>query len=368
MNILWTLTGPWKHHRWQRMFLDLSKHYEVNNIYVIERSYDILTYPLRGWTKKLTPPIPLSLPVNPKLTIVRYPMLYPERFDHMKLLTKWLLPVISHLKPDIAILSSPLHIPWALSIKKSGGKVIYFVYDEILYTEDGNPRKDTLQFEKQMARIADAIVVTSPTLIPPRQKYNKPIFIRPNGTDTTLWKGPHQEPDFLKEIPYPRIIFHGHMGPWIDEELFAYIAKNIPDAHFIVIGKIQGKAQAILKQISNVHILPFRPQEEVAAAVYHSDIAFMPFKTKNHFSRAINPLKLYEALSAGIPVVISDLPSVPNGKGIYKYHSKEEVLNIIKDVLNRPPARKDLQQFAEQWDWHNINKKMLRIIGGIGGG
>ena len=365
MKVLWTLTGPWKGHRWQRMFLDLSTHKEISHIYVIERSYDLITYPIRGLNGQLPPPIPLIKPINPKLTIIRYPLLYPEKLFSPYLLSKWLKSIISFIKPDVGVLSSPFHIPWAMSLKLSGAKVIYFVYDEIRYSESGEPRQDTILYENRMVPFSDAIVVTAPILAEPRKHYGKPIYIRPNGTDTKLWRGPHKEPDFLRDIPHPRIIFHGHMGPWIDHNLFIEIAQHFSDIQFIVIGKLSGNASAIKNiALKNIHFIPFRPQHDVAAAVYHSDIAFMPFKTEDAFSKAINPLKLYEALAAGIPTIIANLPSIPQGPGIYIYKSNHDIFKYIEGILENPPDKDVISQFARQWDWHNINKKMIGIMGG----
>ena len=366
MNIAWTLTGPWKGHRWRYMFKDLTTHKEINNVFPIERSYDILTYPIRGWKRNLTPPIPLLTSVDPKLHIVRYPLLFPEKFGMHYLQARWLKPIISLIRPDVMFISSPFHIPLALSAKAGGSKVIYFVYDEITYTEDGKPRRDTQKAENKLARLSDAIVVTARSLIEPRLKYEKPIIVRPNGTNTKLWRGPHIEPKEIRNIPHPRIIFHGHMGPWIDHKLFMEMVKLYPQFSFIIVGKISGDASEIKSMnSSNLYLFPFMSQEKVAAMVYHSDVAFMPFKTEDAFSRGINPLKLYEALAAGTPVIISDLPNIPHGPGIHIYRNKDEASLLLKKTAGEKADKNLLTEFATQWDWHNINKELIQTLGGI---
>ena len=114
MNIVWTLTGPWKNHRWRYMFKDLSSHKEITNVFPIERSYDFLTYPLRGWKGTLSYPLPLIKSINAKLHIVRYPLLIPERFGLHNIQARWLKPLMSLTRPDITFVSSPFHIPIAL--------------------------------------------------------------------------------------------------------------------------------------------------------------------------------------------------------------------------------------------------------------
>ena len=366
MKIVWSLTDKWDNHACRHMFYDLSTHKEISSIFTIERSYDILTYPLRGWKKKLPPPIPMVKDINHKLHIIRYPLLMPERFGIHALQAHWLKPIISLTKPDVTIVSSPFHIPLALSAKASGSKIVYFVYDEITYTEDGKPRQDTQKAEQQIIKVADAIIVTAKSLMIPRLKYRKPIMIRPNGTNTKLWRGPHKEPKEIKHIPHPRIVFHGHMGPWIDHRLFIEMIKQYPEFSFIVVGKIS-RAATEIKSIKapNLHIIPFMPQEQVASIVYHSDVAFMPFKTEDAFSRGINPLKLYEALAAGVPVVISDLPNIPKGPGIYTYKTREEAFFLLKKAVEEKPEKNILTKFATQWDWHNINKRLIEMLGGI---
>lgn len=369
MKILWTLTNPWKNHRWKEMFIDLSMHSEVTHVYVVERSYDILTYPIRGIKKVLPPPIPLLQPIHPKLTVIRFPLLYPEKLSandySMKLLTNWLKPLFSYTRPSVSVIPSPYQIPIAMGSKLAGSKTIYFVYDEITYTEEGLPNQTAMLFEKKLMQFIDTIVVTTHILKIPREKYQKPIYVRPNGTNTELWRSLHEEPAFLKGIPKPRIVFHGHVGPWIDHEMFIELAQALPHVNFIIIGKLSGEALKLKNtNLPNLHFIKFKPKEEVAAAVQHCDIALMPFKTNNKFSVAINPLKLYEALAAGVPTIISNLPSVPKGPGVFIYKTKDDVYKYIEQILKNPISKEEITKFGQQWDWSKINRQMIRIMGG----
>src|SRR6185436_7193969 len=61
-----------------------------------------------------------------------------------------------------------------------------------------------------------------------------------------------------------------------------------------------------LAALPNVHLLGERPLETLPGYVQHMDVALLPYK-RNAYTDAINPMKFYEALAAGTPVVASPI-------------------------------------------------------------
>jgi glycosyltransferase involved in cell wall biosynthesis len=333
---------------------------------VIERCYDYLSWPLRGYQRKLPPPVPL-LRIDPdeeNLLIMRYPLLWNEKLGGIKKLTKWVTPIIRAFNPDAMIVVSPFHSPWAYASYLLNIPVFYYIYDEITYTEDGKRNTKAEESEQSLIPVVSGIIAVSEPVARRRRKYRKPILIRPNGTDTTLWQSAQTDP---LPVSRPRVIFHGHMGPWIDYRHFVSVAEEMPDINFVIVGKLSGEAKNLeTDRPNNIHIFPFMPQRNVAGAVKHSDVAFMPFKTDSEFSKAINPLKMYEALAAGVPVVITPLPAVPrNATGIHITHTPEESKIIIRNLIQNPPRRESLYNQAQQWDWNKLNASLLDFIGEV---
>jgi glycosyltransferase involved in cell wall biosynthesis len=64
-----------------------------------------------------------------------------------------------------------------------------------------------------------------------------------------------------------------------------------------------------LKDLPNVRLLGHKAYSELPAYLNCFNVAVIPFKN-NELTRGVNPVKLYEYLAAGKPVVSSDLPEV----------------------------------------------------------
>jgi glycosyltransferase involved in cell wall biosynthesis len=74
-------------------------------------------------------------------------------------------------------------------------------------------------------------------------------------------------------------------------------------------GAISGDSAdlAVLDGVPNVHLLGARPYDEVPAYLEAFDAAIIPFKL-NGLTEDTNPIKLYEYLAAGKPVISTPLP------------------------------------------------------------
>lgn len=59
-----------------------------------------------------------------------------------------------------------------------------------------------------------------------------------------------------------------------------------------------------------ISFLPHRPQAELKNFYAAADVLLMPFPFNEHYAYFMSPLKLFEYLISGIPMIVSDLPSV----------------------------------------------------------
>jgi hypothetical protein len=85
-----------------------------------------------------------------------------------------------------------------------------------------------------------------------------------------------------------------------------------PDYQFVFVGPRHGSVGDQLRSlepIANVHLLGERPSNESARYVDAFDIGAIWFR-QTDLTMAVTPLKLYEYLAAGKPVVSTPLPAV----------------------------------------------------------
>ena len=166
------------------------------------------------------------------------------------------------------------------------------------------------QLEAELCRRADLVVTTSERLAQTRRLWNPRTVWVPNGADVEHFgqvAGPAPE---LASVGRPVIGFIGGLSQWIDVELLATLAVARPDWSLVLIGPLgSGIDVAPLRRLPNVHLLGSRPYASLPSYLAAFDVALIPF-THDPVTAAADPIKVYEYLAAGVPVVATDLPAL----------------------------------------------------------
>ena len=107
-----------------------------------------------------------------------------------------------------------------------------------------------------------------------------------------------------------RIIgYYGAIAEWFDTELVAVVADAFRDCAVLLIGADTVDAQRKLARHRNVIFLGEIPYQALPHYAHAFDVCLLPFKVIP-LTLATNPVKVYEYLSMGKPVVSVDLPEV----------------------------------------------------------
>ncbi len=190
-------------------------------------------------------------------------------------------------------------------------RVVYYCVDE--YSQfSGYDVAETLAAEKRLAGRADLVITTSQVLYDAKRPLNENVvlvthgvdcehFARATSADTTL-------PSDIRDLPRPILGFWGLIQDWLDVELLAAVARARPDWSMVLIGEAATDVTELSRE-PNVHLLGRRKYDELPAYAAGFDVGMIPFRV-NALTRAVNPIKLREYLSAGLPVVSTALPEV----------------------------------------------------------
>jgi glycosyltransferase involved in cell wall biosynthesis len=117
------------------------------------------------------------------------------------------------------------------------------------------------------------------------------------------------EAAFLAGSTAPVVGFWGAVADWLDMELIGYLAENRPQYLFVFIGTVSCSIPEPLTRLPNLRWLGDKEYEALPAYARQFDAAIIPFLV-NDLTDHANPIKMYEYLAAGLPVVSTDLTEV----------------------------------------------------------
>lgn len=214
--------------------------------------------------------------------------------------------------------------------------------------------------EEAMARAADGIVCSSARLdrrLASRYP-DKPRLLLRNGYDEDM--GLHlsaarshtpPRPTDLPQTGRPLVGYIGAWAPWVDAGLLASIAgRRGVGAEVVIIGAMLGR-RCELADMAGVHYLGLRPHGQLSAYLAHLDVCLVPFLPQPA-TLAANPVKVYEYLAAGKPVVSTDLPECREmGEMVEIGADRSAVLAHIRHRLETPGDASARRRYALGNSW-----------------
>lgn len=140
------------------------------------------------------------------------------------------------------------------------------------------------------------------------------LYYIPNGVDISLFDPERYDqklaPDDIADLPGPVIGFSGSLGKWIDLDLILKTAQTYPECALVIIGLNEKNPQVSqLFQHKNIYFLGMKPREEVPIYINAFDVCLMPF-AKSMVGKGLMPLKLFEYLAMGKPIIATSSPAL----------------------------------------------------------
>jgi len=255
---------------------------------------------------------------------------------------------------------------------------VIFEAHEIFHKTTEKPGKAAglKAMESFVYREADRLVTISDVL----SEDLRELFGRP--ADAVLPDGvPSDFLEIRREEPGNGILYVGQLYPWKGVDVLLRALPRIPDERLIVVGgsgESLDRAKRIAGEAGVAERVDFRgtvPHVEVRGFLAAARVAVVPNRAEG-VSKYTSPLKLFEAMAAGVPVVASDLPSlrevlrdgenallVPPGE-------PEALAGAIRRILNdnalasriAARARRDARMFT----WAGRAEKIVSLLHELG--
>ena len=205
--------------------------------------------------------------------------------------------------------------------------------------------------EDRLIESADLVVTTSSKLSEIIGRSAPNVLVR-NAGEVDYFKTVPDRPAYVSERPV--VGYLGAIADWFDIELIVSAARRHPEWDFVLVGAKTLRTRSHAERSENIKWIGEVPYAEAAAWVHSFDVALIPFKL-TELTLCTNPVKAYEYLAAGKPVVATALPEVRAMGGVVHVADDHdhfiELLDTAMAERSNPTLAAERSQWAAAHDW-----------------
>ena len=207
------------------------------------------------------------------------------------------------------------------------------------------------------------------------------ILVAHDGVDIDLFDIDITKEEARSKTNLPKdqkiIMYTGHLFEWKGADVLLEAARNFEKKDsvlFVFVGGTEYDLKQFRKKaegLNNVLILGHKPHKEIPLFLKAADVLILPNSASDKISSYTSPLKLFEYMASGRPIVASGLPSIrevlnENNSILVKPDDPEALAEGIRSVLantelaERIPiqALKDVQNYT----WEKRAKKIIEFL------
>ena len=192
--------------------------------------------------------------------------------------------------------------------------VVYDITDDwTTLTQSSALERLTVAQDQELCRLADVIIVCSERLFEIKRDLARNLHLIPNGVDAIHYRsvldrqGPLPSP--ADNWAKPVIGYTGTIHPdRVDVPLVEALAQRFPQGTIALVGPnmLTGKDQERLAACANVALTGPVPYARVPEMMRGFDVCMTPHRV-TPFTESLNPIKLWEYLAAGKPIISTNV-------------------------------------------------------------
>lgn len=267
-----------------------------------------------------------------------------------------------------ALVVSPVWTPWLDELPFR--HVVYDCIDE-LAVHVPRPELAPLYegWEEQLVARAAGAVVTAESLgdrLRARRGDLKLATVR-NGVDVDRFQALAAQSPRPRDVPLsprPIVGFVGALYQWIDWALIHQTARALPEFDFVLVGPHDRRGAARRgPALPNVRFLGPRPYDRVPAYIDTFTVGWVPFR-QDAVGTAANPVKIYEYLALGKPVVTTPVADPASYEGLVTVaRTAEEMVSALRAAESTATEGSAARvAFARRNDWSSRAAEIVRFL------
>ena len=224
----------------------------------------------------------------------------------------------------------------------------------------------------EWVRKADLVVATADDLLHQLFSERPDTLLLPNGVRLEDWGSttPCSVPQDMATARHATVVvgYYGSIAEWFDWRMWELAARAKTDWAFVLIGlPYDGNYKKIIERMkctANMYYLGAKPYSSLPGYLAHFDVATIPF-ILNRITHACSPLKLFEYMAAGKPIVASPMREILKYKSVFFADTPEKYVSQLEEALgkkNNPEYRRVLKQEAEANTWRSRGETLRQAI------
>ncbi len=256
--------------------------------------------------------------------------------------------------------------------------VIYDYLDSLSVSSRGGvPDRHKLELHRKLVTRSEIVLATARQLYDEVKQLRPDAIFCPNGVDYDHFRlsAPPPVPVDIADLVgagRPIIGYYGALARWFDYELVAHAAEARGDCEFLLIGPdFDGSlAASHIARLPNVHWLGEKKYEDLPAYLHYFTVATIPFLI-NDITRATSPVKLFEYMAGGKPIVATDMPECREYSCVMVARDADEYTAMLDEAIHRGKLdgyRRELDREARDNTWQRRVKQIIERLNTIAAG
>jgi polysaccharide pyruvyl transferase CsaB len=237
-----------------------------------------------------------------------------------------------------------------------GWCTVYDIVDdwEEFYNENFIAEYDK-EIEQYVANNADLLIAVNHQIREKFREFGDAVLI-PNG----------YSPDLLKDVPAQRLKkgsitagFFGHLHQArFDWTLLAHAAEKNPEWMFHIIGFGEPAGLSLPGNITMIG--PVDPSE-LSGYAKNWDVGVIPYQ-RNELCRRLNPIKIFEYLYLGLPIVATGCEDVKSYPYSYYADGEDAFIQCIREASLQKVDREKIAELLREATWENRIRQLLEAV------
>ena len=251
---------------------------------------------------------------------------------HLPVLDLFGIPVIQKIAYPINFLTFSLSVFFYLLFTATKKDYIYSneilpllfvssVFKETCYELHDYPEKYKAPYRLLFKRIKLILVTNRLKIEKLKKEFHVPeskIYYEPNAVSLEQFSLSLSKEEARKKVGLPQgaqvVLYTGHLYSWKGVDTLALAARDLDQVLVVIVGGNDSDRKKFIEKyqdIPNVLTVPFRPHSEIPLWQKAADILVIPNTAREKISSMYtSPLKLFEYMASGVPIVASKIASI----------------------------------------------------------